>query len=142
MSTNDNSINARFCWQTRIRSRVISILSATQTDCLKKKYACQFVFRGKKFFRDFRFSFPRESSFPRRTCAKDGALEGGSAVKCRKAIFAYVAKRKSSSRTYMHVEIEQQNFFFYFESLVLRKFRKITAISHPCCSCKTVHPVR
>ena len=67
----------------------------------------------KKIFRDFRFSFPRKSSFPRRipgsaegtpclyhACAKeDGGLAGGSAVKCRKAMFAYVAKRKSSSRT-------------------------------------------
>ena len=35
----------------------------------------------------------------------------------------------------MYVEIEfkkKKNFFFDFESLALRKFRKITAISHPC----------
>ena len=93
---------------------VISILSATQTDCLKKKKSMSICFSAeKKNFRDFRFSFPRKSSFPRRipgsaegtpclyhACAKeDGGLAGGSAVKCRKAIFAYVAKRKSSSRT-------------------------------------------
>ena len=115
MSTNDNSINARFCWQTRIRSRR-DFHTFCYTDGLfkKKKYACQIVFLRKKiFFRDFRFSFKRESSFPQRipgsaegtpclyhACAKeDGGLAGGSAVKCRKAIFAYVAKRKSSSRT-------------------------------------------
>ena len=68
---------------------------------------------GKKFFRDFRFSFPRESSFPRRTCAKeDGGLEAGSAVKCRKAIFAYVTKRKSSSRILYACWNRVTNFFF------------------------------
>ena len=67
MSANDNFINARFCWQTRIRSRVISILSATPMDCFKKKVCLSICFLRKKFFsRDFRFSFPRESSFPQR----------------------------------------------------------------------------
>ena len=69
-------------------------------------------------------------------CAKeDGALAGGSAVKCRKAIFAYVANRKSSSCT-LHTcwnrvkKKKERNFDFVI--LVLRKFHKITAISHPC----------
>ena len=67
-------------------------------------------------------------------CSKeDGGLAVGSAVKCRKAIFAYVAKRKSSSCTlYVCWNRVKKKFFFDFESLVLRKFRKITAISHPC----------
>ena len=111
MFTNDNSINARFCWQTRIHSRVISILSATPTDCLKKQSMLVNLFSAekKKKIRHFRFSFSRESSFPRRipgselfvscVCKRRWRLGGRSAVKCRKAIFAYVAKRKSSSRT-------------------------------------------
>ena len=58
MSTNDNSINARFCWQTRIRSRVISILSATPTDCLKKQSMLVNLFSAEKIFSaifDFHF---------------------------------------------------------------------------------------
>ena len=70
-------------------------------------------------------------------CSKEhGGLAVGSAVKCRKAIFAYVAKRKSSSCT-LYVcwnrvkKKKEKKRNFDFESLVLRKFRKITAISHP-----------
>ena len=67
MSTNDNSINARFCWQTRIRSRR-DFHTFCYTDGLFKKESMlvNFVFPWKKNFRDFRFSFPRESSFPQR----------------------------------------------------------------------------
>ena len=51
MSTNDNSINARFCWQTRIRSRHdFHIFCYTDGLFKKKKYACEFVFLRKKFF--------------------------------------------------------------------------------------------
>ena len=109
MSTNDNSINARFCWQTRIRSRVISILSATPTDCLKNKVCLWICFPRKKFFSaifDFHFcENPRFRDefqalmFVSCVCKRRWRLGGRSAVKCRKAIFAYVAKRKSSSRT-------------------------------------------
>ena len=96
----------------------------------------------KKIFRDFRFSFLRESSFPRRalmfvSCVRKRRwrLGGRSAVKYRKAIFTYVAKRKSSSRTLYTCwnRVKNKNKKIVdFESLVLRKFRKITAISHPC----------
>ena len=70
-------------------------------------------------------------------CSKeDGGLAVGSAVKCRKAIFAYVAKRKSSSCTWYvcwnRVKKKKKKKIFDFESLVLQKFRIITAISHPC----------
>ena len=70
-------------------------------------------------------------------CSKeDGGLAVGSAVKCRKAIFAYVAQRKSSSCTlyvcWNRAKKKKKKKIFDFESLVLRKFRKITAISHPC----------
>ena len=49
-------------------------------------------------------------------CSKeDGGLAVGSAVKCRKAIFAYVAKRKSSSSTlYVCWNRVKQHFFFLF----------------------------
>ena len=95
-STNDNSINARFCWQTRIRSRVISILSATPTDCLKNKvclWIC-FHFCENPCFRDEFHAL----MFVSCVCKGRWRLGGRSAVKCRKAIFVYVAKRKSSSR--------------------------------------------
>ena len=62
---------------------------------------------------------------------EDGGLAVGSAVKCRKAIFAYVAKRKSSSCT-LYVcwnRVKKKKKFWKFG---LRKFCKITAISHPC----------
>ena len=45
----------------------ISILSATRTGCLKEKVCLSICFS-----RDFRFSFPRESSFPRRIAGSDG----------------------------------------------------------------------
>ena len=137
MSTNDNSINARFCWQ----------LSATPTDCLKKKYARQFVSAEKNFFRDFRFSFRRESSFPRRipgsaegtpclyhACAKRRWRLGGR--KCRKMPESNIcvcrkAKVVESHIVHVEIELKKKKKNFDFESLVLRKFRKITAISHP-----------
>ena len=109
MSTNDNSINARFCWQTCIRSRVISILSATPTDCLKNKVCLWICFPRKIFFPTiFDFHFRENPRFRDEfqalmfvscVCKRRWWLGGRSAVKCRKAIFAYVAKRKSSSRT-------------------------------------------
>ena len=67
-------------------------------------------------------------------CKRRWRLGGRSAVKCRKAIFAYVTKRKSSSRTlytcWNRVKKKKKK-KKDFESLVLRKFRKITALSHP-----------
>ena len=72
MSTNDNSINARFFWQTRIRSRR-DFHTFCYTDGLFKTKACLSIcFSVEKFFfHDFRFSFPRESSFPRRIPGSD-----------------------------------------------------------------------
>ena len=61
MSTNDNSINARFCWQTHIRSRR-DFYTFCYTDGLFKNKSMLVNL----FFRDFWFSFPRESLFPRR----------------------------------------------------------------------------
>ena len=59
MSMNDNSINARFRWHTRIRSRRdFHTFCNTDRLFLKKKYACQFVFPWKKIFSaifDFHF---------------------------------------------------------------------------------------
>ena len=151
MSTNDNSINARFCWQTRIRSRVISILSATPTDCLKNKVCLWFVFCGKKIFPQFSiFIFARILvsatnsrlwMFVSCVCKRRWRLGGWSAVKCQKAIFAYVAKRKSLSCTlYTCWNRGIYKKKIDFESLVLRKFRKITAISHPCKRPRTITP--
>ena len=148
MSTNDNSINARFCRQTRIRSRVISMLSATPTDCLKNKVCLWICFpRKKNFSAIFDFHFCKNHRFRDEfqalmfvlfvscVCKRIWRRGGWSAVKSRKSIFAYVAKRKSSSRTLYtcrnRVKKKIIKFFFDFESLVLRKFRKITAISHP-----------
>ena len=47
---------------------------------------------------------------------EDGGLAGGSAVKCRKAIFAYVAKRKSSSRIlYMLSKKKKKKKIFFWK---------------------------
>ena len=75
-SMNDNSINTRFCWQTRIRSQRDFHTFCYTDGLFKKKYACQFVFPRKKIFsRDFRFSFLRESSFPRRIPGSDTCVQ-------------------------------------------------------------------
>ena len=67
MSTNDNSINSiDFAGKLAFVHGVISILSATPTDCYKKNMLVNLFFHGKNFFRDFRFSLPQESSFPQR----------------------------------------------------------------------------
>ena len=54
MSTNDNSINARFCWQTRIRSqRDFHTFCYTDGLLKKKSMLVNLFFRGKKFFPQF-----------------------------------------------------------------------------------------
>ena len=60
ISANDNSIKAQFCWQTRIRS-CRDFHTFCYTDGLFKKSMLVNL-----FFHDFRSSFLRESSFPRR----------------------------------------------------------------------------
>ena len=58
MSTNDNYINAQFCWQTRVRSQRVFHTFCYTGRLFKKKYACQFVFPRKQIFSaifDFHF---------------------------------------------------------------------------------------
>ena len=40
--------------------------------------------------------------------------------------------RRVAHCMYVEIELKKKKKIFDFESLVLRKFRKITAISHPC----------
>ena len=110
---NDNSINARFCWQTRIRSRVISILSATPTDCLKKKSMLVNLFSAEKNLSViFDFHFRENPRFRDERVQKRAAWRAEVPYSAGKR---YLRTLQSESRRVahcMHVEIEKQKFFF------------------------------